>query len=655
MLKFLCSQLIWSGVLMAQTAPYGSWKSPITADVIVEESVRLGEVCVDGDTIYYSEMRPSEKGRTALLRALPDGSSEDVLPREYNVRTKVHEYGGGSFHVADGVVYFSQFSNQQMYRMKEGKIEQVTDQEHYRYADMRWDATRSLLYCVCEEHTEDEVNNFIVKVDPESKEVTEVEEGNDFYSSPRIKSDGSHLCYITWNHPNMPWDGTELWVHPVAADGTLKKGVKVAGGEEESIFQPEWGPDGALYFVSDRTGYWNLYRWENGEVQPLLAKDAEFGQPAWLFGFSTYAFVPSGSGFDIICAYTQRGTEHFARLDLNQMTLKEIQTPFTSFRNLQAAKGSVAMIAGSPSTSPAVLKYDLEKQKIEALKRSRKKELDPAYISVPQMIEFPTSDNRKAYAFFYPPTNKDFKGPESEKPPLIVKSHGGPTSFSPSILNPEVQYWTSRGIGVVDVNYGGSTGFGREYRKRLNDNWGIVDVDDGVNAALFLAKKGEADENRLAIKGGSAGGYTTLSALTFTDVFRAGASYYGVSDLEALAKDTHKFESRYLDKLVGAYPEKRDIYLERSPIHHTDKFSCPVIILQGDEDEIVPPNQAERMFEAVKKKGLMTAYLLFKGEQHGIRAAKNIKKALEAESYFYSQVFGYKLADDVEPIPIENR
>lgn len=655
MLKFLCSQLIWTGILMAQTAPYGSWKSPITADVIVEGSVRLGEVCADGDTIYYSEMRPSEKGRTALLRSLPDGSSEDVLPKEYNVRTKVHEYGGGSFLVVEGVVYFSQFSNQQMYRMKDGKVEQITDQEHCRYADMRWDATRSLLYCVCEEHIEDEVNNFIVKIDPTSKEVTEVEEGNDFYSSPRIKSDGSQLCYITWNHPNMPWDGTELWVHPVASNGTLDRGVKVAGGEEESIFQPEWGPDGALYFVSDRTGYWNLYRWENGEVQPLFAKDAEFGQPAWLFGFSTYAFVPRGSGFDIICTYTQKGTEHFARLDLNQKTLKEIQTSFTSFRNLQGAGTCVAMIAGSPSTSPAVVKYDLEKQNVDILKRSRKKELDPAYISIPQMIEFPTSNDMLAYAFFYPPTNKDFNGPENERPPLIVKSHGGPTAFSSSILNPEIQYWTSRGIGVVDVNYGGSTGFGREYRKRLNDNWGIVDVADCVNAALFLAKKGEADEKRLAIKGGSAGGYTTLSALTFTDVFRAGASYYGVSDLEALAKDTHKFESRYLDKLVGAYPEEREIYLDRSPIYHTDQLSCPVIILQGDEDEIVPPNQAEMMFEAVKKKGLMTAYLLFKGEQHGIRAAKNIKRALEAESYFYSQVFGYNIADIVEPIQIENR
>ena len=655
MFQLFFSQLILTGILMAQTASYGSWKSPITADAIVEQSVRLGELCTDGDVIYYTEMRPSEKGRTVLVRILADGSTEDVLPEQYHVRTKVHEYGGGSFLVTDGVVYFCQFSNQQMYRMKDGNIDQITDQDHYRYADMRWDPTRKILYCVCEEHTDDAVNNFIVKVNPDSKEVSGVEKGNDFYSSPRIHPDGTHLCYITWNHPNMPWDGTELWVRPIAADGTLEKGVKVAGGDEESIFQPEWGSDGALYFVSDRSGYWNLYRWEKGKVEAICPKDAEFGMPAWLFGFSTYAFVPASSGFDLVCSYFQKGIEHLARLDLKDKSLKELQIPFTSFRNLQSTQNHVAMIAGSSSVSPALIRFDPEKQRVDILKRSREKEPDPAYISSPKMIEFSTSDSKMAYAFFYPPKNKNYVGPDDERPPLIVKSHGGPTAYSSSVLDPEVQYWTSRGIAVVDVNYGGSTGFGREYRKRLNDHWGVVDVDDCVHAALFLVKEGEVDEKRLAIKGGSAGGYTTLSALTFTDVFRAGASYYGVSDLEALAKDTHKFESRYLERLVGPYPEEKKKYVERSPVHHIDRFSCPVILLQGDEDKIVPPNQAEMMFDAVRKKGLMTAYLLFEKEQHGFRSAKNIKRALEAESYFYSQVFGYRLADTIEPIPIENR
>lgn len=634
---------------MAKTAPYGSWKSPITTDVIVADSIKLSELYADGSSIYYSELRPSEKGRMVLLKVSEDGSSQEVLPEKYSVRTKVHDYGGGSFVVADGIVYFCNFSDQQLYRKKGEEVEKVTDEKKLRFSDMRWDGKRNLLYTVCEDHKEKEARNFIGCIDPESNEVRPFVQGNDFYSSPRVNQQGTHLCYLTWNHPNMPWDGCELWTHPIEEEGKLGKGEKIAGGLEESIFQPEWGPDNALYFVSDQTGFWNLYRFENGTVTPLCKKDAEFGEPAWQFGYSTYAFISGGNGFEIICTYIEKGAEHLAKLKGD--SLEDISSPYTSFRSISSLGKAAVLFAGSPTTASQLVRYD--GQNFDVLKRSREKELDSGYISVPQNIEFPTSNRKTAFGFFYPPKNKDHQSP-GEKPPLIVKSHGGPTAYSACVLNPEIQYWTSRGIAVVDVNYGGSTGFGREYRKRLNDNWGIVDVQDCVNAAVFLAKEGEADAKRLAIKGGSAGGYTTLCALTFTDVFRAGASYYGVSDPEILAKDTHKFESRYLDHLIGPYPEQRQKYLDRSPIHHVDQLSCPVILLQGDEDAIVPPNQAEMMFDAVKEKGLMTSYLLFKGEQHGFRAAENIQRALEAENYFYSRVFGYEPADTIKPIPIEN-
>ncbi|MDT4966782.1 MAG: hypothetical protein QOJ64_1519, partial [Acidobacteriota bacterium] len=475
--------------------------------------------------------------------------------------------------------------------------------------------------------------------------------GNDFYSSPRISPDGSRLAWLTWNHPNMPWDGTELWIAEFAEDGSLARSILVAGGVDESIFQPEWSLDGVLYFVSDRSGWWNLYRRTEAGTEAVHEKEAEFGMPQWVFGMSAYAFE---SAERIVCAYIEKGSSRLATLDTKTGVLQPIETSYTDITSLRASRGRAVFRGGSPTVPASIVELDLETGSTKTLRRSNDLGLDPDFFSIPQAIEFPTENGQTAHAFFYPPRSKDHIAPEGELPPLLVKSHGGPTSASTTTLALGIQYWTSRGIGVLDVNYGGSTGYGREYRRRLNDTWGIVDVDDCANGARYLVERGLADASRLMITGGSAGGYTTLCALTFRERFKAGASHYGVSDCEALAKETHKFESRYLDRLIGPYPERADLYRERSPINYVDRLSCPVIFFQGLEDKVVLPNQAEMMVDALRAKGLPVAYVPFEGEQHGFRRAENIKRALDAEIYFYSRVFGFELADQIEPVPIEN-
>jgi dipeptidyl aminopeptidase/acylaminoacyl peptidase len=476
--------------------------------------------------------------------------------------------------------------------------------------------------------------------------------GHDFYSSPRISSDGSRLAWLAWNHPNMPWDGCDLWIGEFASDGSIAKQQCVAGSESESIFQPEWSPDGMLYFVSDRTGWWNLYRLsDDGRAQPLGEMQAEFGAPQWVFGMSTYAFE---SPARIVCTYAERGLWKLGTIDVASGKLEKIDTPYTDITFVRAAPGRAVFRAGAPAQAYAIVEFDLETREPKVLRRANNIQIDQGYISEPRAIEFPTENGLTAHGFFYSPKNRDFNAPKGEKPPLLVKSHGGPTSATVAALSPSIQYWTSRGIGVLDVNYGGSTAYGRAYRERLNDNWGIVDVDDCVNGAQYLVARGEADGARLMIDGGSAGGYTTLCALTFRDAFKAGASHFGVSDAEALAKETHKFESRYLDRLIGPYPERRDLYFQRSPINFTDRLSCPVIFFQGLEDKVVPPNQAETMVEALRKKGLPVAYVAFAGEQHGFRKAENIRHSLDDELYFYSRVFGFELAEQVDPVKIDN-
>jgi len=640
---------------MPTIAPYGSWKSPITSDLIVAETVGLGGTAFDGDDLYWTELRPKEGGRIAIVRRTPDGKTRDVTPMPFNARTRVHEYGGRAYAAAEGTVYFSNFADQRLYRQDPGaEPRPITPEADLRYADYIVDRRRNLLFCVREDHTApgEAVNTLaIIKCDGDEHGGEVIVSGNNFYSSPRLSPDGNKLAWLTWNHPNMPWDGTELWVGEVNPDGSLGRTERVAGGLAESIFQPEWSPDGLLYFVSDRTGWWNLYRWREGRVEPLCPLEAEFGQPQWVFSMSTYAFESAGR---IICAYAQRGGAHLARLDAATLELEDIETPYTDIGGVRAAPGRVLFTAGSPTETWSIVLLDLAARTTDVLRRSSQVKVDPGYLSSPQEIQFPTEGSLAAYAFYYLPRNQDFVAPAGEKPPLIVMSHGGPTGATSSVFSPGIQYWTSRGFAVLDVNYGGSTGYGRAYRQRLNGNWGVVDVDDCVNGARYLVERGAVDGERLAITGGSAGGYTTLCAITFRNVFKAGASHFGIGDLEAFAKDTHKFESRYLDNLVGPYPARRDLYVERSPIHYTHKLACALILFQGLEDKIVPPNQAQMMYEAVRAKELPVAYLAFEGEQHGFRKAENIKRTLDAEPYFYSRVFKFQLADPVEPVKIEN-
>jgi len=638
-----------------KVAPYGSWKSPISSQLVAAETIRLGQVVLDGKDIYWNEMRPAEEGRNVIVRRTPDGETSDMTSSPFNARTRVHEYGGGAFAVVAGTIYFSNFSDQRIYRQEPGAPPYpITRAADLRYADFAIDRRRGRMICVREDHrvAGREAANTLVSLKLQEGDSGQVlVSSNNFYSSPRLSPDGSHLAWLTWNHPNMPWDGTELWVGALEANGSIKNPQRVAGGIAESIFQPEWSPDGHLYFVSDRTGWWNLYRWFEGQIEPLCEMTVDFGRPQWVFGMSTYAFE---SASRIICAYTEQGLFHLASISIPTGMIEHIEVPYTGIFGLRASSGLAVFVAGSPAKPSSIVRFDLTTHQIEVLRRSSKVEADAGYLSIPKPIEFPTEKGLNAHAFFYEPRNRDYVGPSGERPPLLAKSHGGPTAAASTVLSWDVQYWTSRGIAVLDVNYGGSTGYGRAYRQRLNGQWGVVDVDDCVNGTRYLVETGEVDGDKLAIRGGSAGGYTTLCALTFRDLFKAGASYYGLSDLEAFVKETHKFESRYLDRLIGPYPGKRGLYRERSPIHFVDRISCPMIFFQGLEDKVVPPHQSELIVEALRAKGLPVAYLAFEGEQHGFRRAANIKRSLEAELFFYSKIFGFELADSVEPVQIEN-
>jgi dipeptidyl aminopeptidase/acylaminoacyl peptidase len=645
---------------VATTAPYGAWASPISAELIAAGGVSLDEVRVAGDQVYWIEGRPLEGGRQVVCRARPGAKPDDLVPEGFNARTRVHEYGGGAYALAGDTLFFSNFTDQRLYRLDPGAEgpRPITPEPPapaaHRYADACPTPDGRHLVCVRERHEDGAVHNELVMLPADGAGVggqpVVLAAGRDFYASPQVSPDGRRLAWLEWDHPNMPWDGTELKLAGLAADGLAGDPVTVAGGAEESVFQPAWSPDGFLHLVSDRTGWWNLYRAGPAGLEPLCPAEEEFGHPQWVFGLSTYAFLPGGR----IASIHGRGP--MLRLGIlgPDGALTDLELPFTTFYppQLRAAGDRLACLAGGPTRASAVVLIDPASGGAEVLRSSEDRELDPGYLSPPEPIEFPTAGGRTAHALYYPPANRDFQGPAGERPPLVVASHGGPTSGIVSELRVGFQFFTSRGIAVVDVDYGGSSGYGRAYRKRLDGRWGVVDVQDCVAAARHLADRGDVDPARLAIRGGSAGGYTTLCALTFTDEFAAGASYYGVADAAALARDTHKFEARYLDRLIGPWPEAEALYRERSPIHFTDRLSCPVILLQGLEDEVVPPAQAEMMAAALDAKGIPYAYLPFEGEQHGIRQAAHIRRALEAEVYFYGRVFGFDLADPVEPVPI---
>jgi dipeptidyl aminopeptidase/acylaminoacyl peptidase len=619
-------------------SPFGSWRSPITSDLIAADSISLVDVLLDGDDVYWIEGRPQQKGRNVVVRYAKDGTTHDVTPASFNARTKVHEYGGGAVFVDRGTIFFSNFDDQRLYRQDPNGIPHpISQTSQCRYADAVLDASRDRLVCVREDHrrTDGIVINCIAAVASDGLKPEQVlVQGEDFYSNPRTSPDGKRLAWLSWNHPNMPWTGTELWVAHIGGSGEVQAPVRVAGSADESIFQPEWSPDGTLHFVSDRTGWWNLYRWCDGKSEAVLLKSAEFGQAQWVFGMATYGFLSDGR---MVCSYRETGRSRIAILTEELLPL---DLPYSEVSNLRASGDSFVFLGGAPDRPTSIVRVRFDPVTIDVLKRSTEVTDNPRIrdcISVPILTEFP-SVKESAYAWYYAPLNPAFTAPAEELPPLIVKSHGGPTASASTSLDLRTQYWTSRGYAVLDVDYGGSTGYGREYRDRLHLTWGIVDVEDCTNAAKFIVQNKKGDPARVAITGGSAGGYTTLCALVFGTFFKIGASYYGVGDLESLVRDTHKFEARYLDWLIGRYPEEKETYIARSPINFVDQLSVPVIFLQGEEDQIVPPNQTEMMVNAIRCKGLPLQYLLFQGEQHGFRQAENIKRALDGVLYFFSSL-----------------
>ncbi len=609
----------------------------------------------DGEELYWSELRPSEGGRIVVCRRGADGRLDEVVPEGYNARSRVHEYGGGHFAVKDGTVYFTNYPDQRLYRKdRNGAPHAITPAGDIRHADMVVDPGRGRVFAVREDHTTGarEAVNTIVALDMDGKrDALTIASGNDFYSSPRLSPDGGRIAWQAWNHPNMPWDGSEIWVAELDSDGRVTSKRKVAGGDHESVLQPEWSPQGELYFVSDRSDWWNLYRVRGEGDEPVCRRAAEFGGPQWTFGQRYYDFHGPD---EIVCLYAETGGTRLGRLDLNSGRLDQQRLLYSTLAGIQVSGHKAAMYASSSTLAERVLIVDLETNAEEIVKVANPAHVDAGYLSIPRPIEFPTENGLTAHAVYYAPRNQDHAAPEGEKPPLVVRCHGGPTGSGGPTYPFAYQYWTSRGFALVDVDYGGSSGYGRAYRQRLNGNWGVVDVDDCINAARYVVEQGLADPDRISITGGSAGGFTVLLSLTRRDFYDAGASHYGIGDLELFVKETHKFESHYCDTLLGPYPERADVYRDRSAIHFADRMSAPVILFQGLEDKIVPPSQAETFIAVCQEKKLPYAYVAFEGEQHGFRQDRNIRRAVEGELYFLSRVFGFRPADPIEPVDIEN-
>ncbi|MEE9321895.1 MAG: prolyl oligopeptidase family serine peptidase [Granulosicoccus sp.] len=627
---------------MPETAAFGTWKSPITVEMLVSGAVGISEVVPAADAVWWAESRPDEGGRTAIMRWGHDQIIE-VTPADANVRTTVHEYGGGAWWVDDEVLYYVDYSDQRLRRLLVGESPILLSPEApvngaRRYADFRCTANKHWLIAVGESHGDGlaEPENYIEAIATDGSMRTQVLcRGNDFYGSPRVSPDGSQLAWVQWRHPNMPWDDTELMVADLDSStelASLSNERFVAGGEGVAIVQPEWSPNNHLHYLSDCADTWQLYR--QGQDAPLHRVEGEIGYPPWVFGLSRYAFKSNG---DIVAARFDKGVEFL-----------DGYPAYSAFNAIRTHGDKVAFAAFAWDAEVAIV-YDGA-----VVRAPRQLNLHSALMMKAESLRFPTSNNEVAYALFYEPANPDYSAPENEKPPLIVLAHGGPTSAARSQLSLARQFWTSRGFAVVDVNYRGSSGFGRRYRKKLDGQWGIADVDDCVAVANYLVERGDVDAKRLIIRGGSAGGFTVLSALAFHQVFTAGANMYGVADLETLAGDTHKFESRYLDNLIGPFPKDKAIYDARSPIKHLDGFSVPMIVLQGSEDAIVPPNQSRMIVDALDKRGVPVAYIEYEGEQHGFRKASTIKHALTAELSFYGKVFDFQPADDVADIEIRN-
>ena len=638
--------------IIKRAAAYGAWPSPISGAVVAAGAAPLSTPMLDGADTYWLAGRTSEGGRTTLMRQRGQDVAEMTLA-PLNIRSRVHEYGGGACLAAAGAVYFSNFADGRVYAMRDGNAPvALTRESAHRYADFVRDEQRARLVSVREDHSAGSAQpvNTLCAVGDDGSE-TVLAEGSDFYAAPRLSPDGRALAWLSWDHPRMPWQGTELWLAEVMEDGTLGAPRLVAGGPTESICQPEWSPAGVLHFVSDRSGWWNLYRLAGGVVQSLCQRAAEFGAPHWSFGQSMYGFR---SDDEIVCTYIEHGVSRLAQLSSASGKLQLISNPYQEIRELRVAGSVVVLLAGAPAIALELARIDLYTGEHEILARSIA-ELPPVgYLSVPESISFPTTGGRTAYAFHYPPASAESEGEAGTRPPLMVIGHGGPTGMASSTLKLATQFWTSRGFAVLDVNYGGSSGFGRQYRDVLKGQWGVIDVEDCVAGARHLAGRGLADPERLVIRGSSAGGLTVLCALAFHDVFKAGASYYGVSDLAGLDADSHKFESHYTDYLIAPAPAAQQLYLERSPINHTEKLKRPMIFFQGLDDKVVPPPQSQVMVDALRQSGVPVAYMTLEGEGHGFRRADSIVRTLEAELYFYQRIFGMTAPDAPAVVNIEN-
>lgn len=620
--------------------PYGKWESAITPELIAEGRKFFQSIAIVDDDIYWTEMRPSEKGRYVLVRYTKEGKSEDVIPEGFNVRTRVYEYGGKAFAIAKEVVYFVNFADQRIYEVKKGQDPKPLTAEGTRFADLS--LTKDGLIGVAEKHRKEnstenylDVDNYLVWIDVNTGEESTIASGYDFYSFPTVNATGDKIAWLCWNHPDMSWDSTELWAGDLR-NGKIENAKKVLGGNKEALFQPRWSKDNTLYYVSDKTGWWNLYRFKDGQEENLYPTEAEFGMPQWIFGLSTWDFTADGN---ILCTFNQEGFWRLGMLNPDTKEMHRIDLGGTDYSQIHVGKNFAAFIQGSPTKAKHVVRMDLSNNQATTIAANAPVDIDVEDLSVAQAIKFPSVNNRMIYGYYYPPRNKTCRGPSNEQPPLIVIAHGGPIAATTTVLSLANQFWTNRGFAVLDVDYGGSTGYGRQYRELLTENWGIVDVEDCQSGAEFLVKQGLVNPKHLAIRGGSAGGYTTLCALTFGKTFTVGASYFGISDLIALAKETHKMEAHLTDKLIALYPEQEQILRERSPLFYADQICCPVIFFQGAEDKIVPIDQAEVMYDALKKRGIMTELVVYPEEQHGFRQANNIADSHRKELEFYLKVF----------------
>ncbi|MBI64139.1 MAG: peptidase [Chloroflexi bacterium] len=646
-------------IMKKKNSQYGSWLSPLSAKLVTSASLKLSEIVIDGDDIYWLECRANEGGRYVIVKKNKNGKLLDVSSSSFNVRNSVHEYGGGSYDVKDGVVYFCNWDDQRIYKALPNKspipITSVSQKNYKdRYADLRISNDSKWIICVRERHQNNrEPENQLVAISTDGvSEINVISKGYDFYSSPRLNNRDEQICWLSWNHPNMPWDGCELWSGIFdSKNGRIIQPNKITGDQDISIVQPEWSPKGELFFISDESGWWNLTKWTGFSTVNIISEKLDHGGPSWQFGFKTFCFNDQN---EIILSEKGLLNGSVRKFESTGKFLNKITIPHNSISYIVNYNHSVIYVGSSPNSLPEISKFSLIDSQIETIKSSNEIQLHEEDISYPKKIKFPTTNNEESYAFYYAPKNSKYQPIKSEKPPLLVISHGGPTSSTSTDLNLSIQYWTTRGFSVVDVDYRGSTGYGKKYRNSLKGNWGIFDTDDCVSVVKYLSKKSLIDINKVAIKGGSAGGYTTINALTFHDVFAVGASYYGIADLSVFINDTHKFESKYLDSLIGPYPEKKQEYYDRSAINFTERLSCPMIILQGTEDKIVPPSQAEIMAKALREKKIPFTLMMFKGEQHGFRDSKNIIASLEAELYFYSKVMKFIPSGEIKPIVIEN-